>query len=40
MNEIKYTVKDVREYQLYALEAAAKMMQLDKVFVRADDEDL
>ena len=40
VNEIKYSVKDTKEYLQYALEVAAKMMELDKVFVRADDEDL
>ena len=38
VNEGKYIVKDAQEYFRYALEVASKMMQLDKVFVRADDE--
>ena len=40
MNEMKYTVKDIREYRQYALEVASRMMQYDLVFVRADDDDL
>ena len=40
VNEIKYTVKDIKEYMLYALEVASKMISNDKVLARTDDEDL
>ena len=40
MNEQKYNVRTTADFKKFALTVASRMMQVNKVFVKADDQDL